>query len=480
MKKISKKQEMILAVDLDGTLINTDILYESFLSSLSRDWKTIFILFLALFKGKPFLKKKLLQKSDIDVTLLPYNDEVIEYIKNKRSKDFKVVLVTASHQIFADKVSKHLNLFDYTFGTNNQTNLKGKAKAKFLIDKFGKNFFYIGNSKSDFEIWKISKKAISFNLSYSLRKKLENINSNYKHLNFSKIDFFSFLKAMRPQQWIKNILLFLPIIASHQYDNNFILKTIVAFIAFCLMSSSVYLVNDLLDLSEDRKHKHKKNRPFASGAISILSGSLLMLFLLFISLVISASLGLKFLCIIFIYFSIASAYSLFLKQIIVLDMCVLAILYTIRVLAGGFATNIEVSTWLIALSIFIFFSLASIKRQTEIIATNSIKGKINLRRGYIKEDLPLITIMGISSGYVSILVMALYIDSIKVESLYSTPNFLWGVCFILLFWISRLAIITHRGLMHHDPVAFAVKDKVSFICLICILLLVFAGKTLDI
>lgn len=258
MKKISKKQEMILAVDLDGTLINTDILYESFLSSLSRDWKTIFILFLALFKGKPFLKKKLLQKSDIDVTLLPYNDEVIEYIKNKRSKDFKVVLVTASHQIFADKVSKHLNLFDYTFGTNNQTNLKGKAKAKFLIDKFGKNFFYIGNSKSDFEIWKISKKAISFNLSYSLRKKLENINSNYKHLNFSKIDFFSFLKAMRPQQWIKNILLFLPIIASHQYDNNFILKTIVAFIAFCLMSSSVYLVNDLLDLSEDRKHKHKK------------------------------------------------------------------------------------------------------------------------------------------------------------------------------------------------------------------------------
>ena len=161
-------------------------------------------------------------------------------------------------------------------------------------------------------------------------------------------------------------------------------------------------------------------------------------------------------------------------------MCVLAILYTIRVLAGGFATNIEVSTWLIALSIFIFFSLASIKRQTEIIATNSIKGKINLRRGYIKEDLPLITIMGISSGYVSILVMALYIDSIKVESLYSTPNFLWGVCFILLFWISRLAIITHRGLMHHDPVAFAVKDKVSFICLICILLLVFAGKTLEI
>ena len=478
-KKVSDTNKMILAVDLDGTLINTDILYESFWSSLSRDWKTIIVLFTTLLKGKLFLKNSLKNTSKIDITKLPYNYDVIKYIKQMRSKGFQVVLITASHQFFADEISNHLNLFDYSFGSNKFVNLKGKNKAKFLIEKFGnKGFDYIGNSISDLEVWKVSKKAITCNASNSLKLKLEKINLNYKHLNTIKINLSEYCRSIRPQQWIKNVLIFLPILASHQLEFITISKSLVGFLAISLMASSIYLANDLLDLSDDRIHKVKKNRPFASGTIPILNGSILMLILFLLSLTISISLGWQFLLIIFSYFIIANTYSLFLKKIIILDMCILAGFYTLRVVAGGIATNIEISIWLIAFSIFIFFSLASVKRQAELVGSKSMKNKINIRRGYTKQDLTLITQMGIVSGYISVIVMALYIDSLKVQFLYSSPNFLWGVCFVIFFWISRIIIITHKGLMHHDPVAYATRDKVSIICLILISLFVLAGKFL--
>ncbi|MEL6700986.1 MAG: UbiA family prenyltransferase, partial [Pseudomonadota bacterium] len=292
----------------------------------------------------------------------------------------------------------------------------------------------------------------------------------------------AYVKSLRPHQWLKNILVFLPMLAAHQLDAGTFLMSLLAFIAFSMIASSVYVFNDLLDLRADRAHPRKRLRPFASGLLPLSTGAGLGLALLASGCMVALALGPAFFGVMLAYFAITLAYSLRLKRLMVVDICALAVLYTLRIIAGGAATDIPISVWLIAFALFLFFSLAAVKRQAELVddaarAQPGSDGKI-AGRGYHVDDLPVISQMALASGFVAVLVMALYVNSPSVSGLYDQPAALWGICLILLFWISRVVLLTHRGEMDDDPVVFAVRDRTSQVCGLLVLLCAGGGAVL--
>lgn len=290
--------------------------------------------------------------------------------------------------------------------------------------------------------------------------------------------FRSYVRTLRPHQWLKNVLVFLPLIAGHKVDGSAVMAAAVAFIAFSLVASGVYIVNDLLDLPSDRSHPRKKNRPFASGAIPARHGLILAPLLFFVGFGLSAALGPRFLAVLGMYLIITTAYSFWLKKRAVVDICTLAVLYTVRIIAGGEAASVPISVWLLAFSIFLFFSLAAIKRQAELIVMSERNQMTATGRGYHTADLPLVSQMSIAAGYVSVLVMALYLNSPEVRELYSRPELLWGICLVLLYWVNRMVIVTHRGYMHDDPVVYAVRDRISQVCFLLVVACVVGGSIL--
>ena len=455
----------VLAVDLDGTLLRSNMLHETFWSAFASDWRTPFVAGAGLARGKAQMKSALATRSSVDVTVLPYDDEVIAFIRAWRERGGQVALVTATDQSLADAIGAHLGLFDEVFGSDGVRNLKGSNKAAFLVERYGAgNYAYVGDTHADADVWKSSGHAVVKSRSGAVRAKAQ------AHVSSQVIasppgSAKGLVRALRPHQWLKNVLVFLAVAGAHQLGNaDLVLRAIAAFVAFSLVASSVYLVNDLLDLSADRAHARKRKRPFASGAAAIEFGLPVTLLLLVAGFSVAALLGLKFLLVIGIYFVTTTAYSLSLKRYTIIDICVLAGLYTIRVLAGGVATGLPISVWLLAFSLFIFFSLAAVKRQAELV--DAVRaGKLKIAgRGYHPEDLELVSQMATASGLVSVLVMTLYLSSDAVTRIYHRPEALWGVTPVLLFWISRVVFKAHRGEMHDDPIVFAAKDRVSMIC----------------
>lgn len=468
-----------LVVDLDGTLLKSDLLFESFWSAFGRDWQSPFRSALYMFQGKASLKRYLAQAADVDVKTLPYDAEVISYIKAWRNAGGRVALVTASDENIAREISSHLRLFDEIYGSNGNENLKGERKARFLIDKYGeKQFSYMGDSKADLAVWKHANRAITVNLSQSMQKRAAHVAEEVEHLKTISPSFASFFAAIRPHQWVKNALVFLPMFAAHQTQWPIFFLSLLAFISFSLISSSVYVLNDLLDLKSDREHPRKRMRPFAAGRIPIAAGTWMSAGLLAIGSAIAVFLGPAFFSVMAVYYVLTTAYSLFLKQRIVVDIFVLAGLYTLRIVAGGVATSIPLSVWLLAFSIFFFLSLAAVKRQVELV-DNVKQGKSTVSgRGYHVDDLPVITMISLSAGYVAVLVMSLYINSPVVVELYASPAGLWGVCAILLYWITRTVMLAHRGEMHDDPVVYAATDRLSQLCFLVIIALVISAAAL--
>ena len=282
--------------------------------------------------------------------------------------------------------------------------------------------------------------------------------------------------ALRPHQWLKNFLIFIPLLTAHQIDKTTIFLTTLMFISFNFVASSVYIFNDLIDMSADKAHPRKRFRIFASGKIKSLQGKIFALIILIIGLIF----GLFFVNNLFVqllltYFMISMLYSIYLKQIIVIDICILAILYTMRIIIGGLVLNIDLSVWLLAFSIFFFFSMAAIKRQAELVDLIKRKKLKSINRGYQTKDLPILSTSGLAAGYISVLIMAFYVNSVEVKELYSNPQLLWGICFVLLFWITKMSIVTQRGNMHDDPIIYAVKDFLSHICLLLIILFLIMG-----
>ncbi len=468
-----------LVVDLDGTLIRSDMLFETFWAALSKTWTALLVAPISLTGGRAALKRRLCAMASVEPASLPYNRDVIAYIERWRASGGRSAIVTASDQTLADAVAAHLGLFDEAHGSDGRRNLKGQAKAQFLVEHFGEGgFTYVGDASTDLPVWAKASKAITVNALPSLRARVNVLAPGAEHLTSSGAGIKPYIKALRPHQWLKNTLLFVPMIAAHAFSPEMFWQSALAFVAFSLIASGVYVLNDLLDLAADRAHPRKRLRPFASGDLPIAHGTWMAPALLLLGLAFAAALGWLFFLLMLGYFVATSAYSLDLKRRVIIDVCMLAGLYTARIVAGGAATGIPLSVWLLAFSIFFFFSLAAMKRYAELV-DGVAAGQIKTHgRGYHIDDLPLFGTMMLASGYVSVLVMALYLYSPAVAKLYSNPSALWGICLVLFYWIGRMAMVTHRGGMHDDPIVYAIKDRISQLCLVLVLGFAVAGALL--
>jgi 4-hydroxybenzoate polyprenyltransferase len=338
------------------------------------------------------------------------------------------------------------------------------------------NFVYAGNDKVDLPIWSSCKDAIVVDAQSRLVRTVRKV-ANVTHVvEARKNRLRAFVQAVRVHQWVKNALIFVPLLTSHQVaEPNRFIASLLAFVAFSLCSSSAYVLNDLLDLEADRRHSRKKHRPFASGDLSIKLGLLAAPLFLFAALALSFSLPFDFTLVLCTYFILTLAYSLWIKRLVMLDVIVLALLYTIRVIAGGMATGIHISNWLFVFSMFMFLSLALLKRYSELHNVANQAKEADKSRGYSVSDIEQLASMGSASGYMTALMLALYINSEDVRPLYAHPEFLWLICPLILYWISRAWLVARRGGMDDDPVVFAIKDKASYaVALLAAIIFVFA------
>ncbi len=454
-------------VDLDGTLIKNDLLFEALTDILCRNPLHIFKILKWLKNGKAYLKEQIAKNYQLDVTTLPYNQSVIKLIESKIEQGYNIILATASHRIFAVQVANHLKLFDELFATQGKVNLRGETKRDLLIKKYGvRNFEYIGNSHDDLAVWQFASKVYAANPNLFLRKKLQSFRNLADVFINPQHPVKTYLKAIRIHQWVKNSLLFIPLIASHKNIDFPIIQTgLLAFLFFSLCASHVYLFNDVLDIRNDRNHRSKKHRAVAAGLIPSHIALALSFTLLLIAIVGSfAFLPFRFGLSVFGYYVLTLSYSVILKRIEILDIVTLAALYTMRIIAGTYAFSVSLTFWMLAFSMFIFLSLSLVKRYAELYQQriNGENKKVT-GRGYYPSDLEIISAMGTASGYLSVMVLALYIQDDVTISLYSHPKMIWFACPILLYWISRIWILTHRGEMNEDPVVFAIKDKISWI-----------------
>lgn len=468
-----------LVCDLDETLIRTDMLYETFWAAFSSRWTAPVPAILALLGGRAALKAHLAGAVEVQVETLPYQDDVIAQLHEWKARGGRTALVTGADQTIADRIAAHLGLFDEVHGSDGSRNLKGQHKARLLEERFGAGqYVYVGDSRADLPAWAGSAEAITMNAGPELRRAVEAGSAKARHLGAPTALMWPMIRALRPHQWLKNVLIFLPLLAGHALSAVSLMQAVMAFIAFSLVASSVYVMNDLLDLAADRAHPRKRFRPFASGDLPLRHGTWMAPALLGIGAAIAVALGPVFVAVMVGYYAITTAYSLLLKRQPVLDIVTLAALYAIRIVAGGAATGIELSVWLLAFSIFFFFSLAAVKRQAELVDGLASGRDQAAGRGYRVDDLPLVAMMATASGYVSVMIMALYVNSPAVTVLYSRPEMLWGICGVLLYWISRMVFITHRGQMHDDPVVFAARDRVSQVLFLVILGFFTAGSLL--
>jgi len=463
----SAPERVPLCVDLDGTLIRSDLLVESAFSLLSRNPLSFIPMLGWLLRGKAHLKREIARRVTLDAAHLPYNDDVLAWIREEKVSR-TVVLCTASDRKLAEAVAAHVGGFDAVLASDGERNLSGDNKARVLLDHYGeRGFDYVGNARVDLKVWKHARAAITVESGESLSKAAAQLTTVEKRISLPGASIKHWLKALRVHQWVKNALVFLPLLAAHRlFDVDSVLASILAFVCFSLCASSVYITNDLLDLASDRQHHRKRNRPFAAGRLPLVAGPVVAMGLLVASFALAVRQGEVFVAVLAGYYVLTSAYSLRLKRVIMLDVVVLATLYTSRIVAGTAAIHTKPSFWLLAFSMFIFLSLAMVKRYVELLSAQK-DGKIHASgRGYDVGDIPLIQSLGASGGYLSVLVLALYIDSPDSRVLYHHPHYLWLLCPLLLYWISRTWAIAHRGVMHDDPVVFAVTDQLSRVLLV--------------
>ncbi|WP_425093865.1 UbiA family prenyltransferase [Tropicimonas sp. S265A] len=452
----------VLVVDLDGTLCRTDTLHEAALNLMARAPFQALALARSLLSGKAAFKARMAEAEVINGSDLPLNTDVIAAIKAARAEGRRTALVTASHQRQAEAVASVTELFDEVHGSTEARNLKGAEKAAFLTERYGKGGFdYMGDSQADLPVWAAARRAITVGGTAKLQAAAADANPDVEHIAPAGSKARPMLKAMRPHQWSKNVLLFLPLLASHQLSAFG--DVLLGFVAFCLTASAVYVLNDLVDLSADRAHPRKCRRPFAAGDLSAATGVAMAGGLLLMALILGLATGNPlFIGVLAGYLVLTFAYSLWLKRKLLVDVLMLAALYTIRIVAGGAAAAVVLSPWMLGFSMFLFLALAAVKRQAEL--TDQMKtGRESAGRAYLVEDLPILRGIALSAAHATVLVMALYISSDAVQQLYGRPELLWLVCPLLLYWLLRMVMVTHRGYMTDDPIVFAAKDRTSLL-----------------
>jgi len=455
-----------LFVDLDGTLIHSDCLWEGLLLLLRSNLLAVVMLPLWIVRGKSYFKRQVAARTSLNPESLPYNSAVVEYIKREKLNGRDIILATATDEHVATPIADYLGLFDAVLATKDGSNNSSTTKLSAIKTYTqGGAFDYIGNSHDDIPLWQSSAHAVIVSSSPGFVEKVRRIQPAIEVLEGTSYTLLTVVKAMRVYQWVKNILLFVPLLLAHRlFEPDVFLTTCIAFLCFSLCASSVYILNDLLDLESDRLHVRKKNRPFASGKLPISLGVML------VPLLIICAFGGSYLfvsqdftIVLLAYFAITTAYTFLLKKIAIIDVLLLAGLCAFRLLAGAIAGDVLISQWLIAFSVFIFLSLAFVKRYSELIALIADNKTEAKGRAYTVGDVDLLRSVGTACGLVSILIFAFYINSREVTNLYHRPQLLWGVGICLLYWILRVWFVAHRGQMHDDPIIFTVKDKASYV-----------------
>lgn len=454
----------VLCVDLDGTLVRVDTLVEGVLA-LVGSWSLLRCILVLLRSGRAAFKAAVAAATEFNPALLPYNDEFVAFLRSERQLGRRIILVTAADRKIANLVSEHVGLFDDVMASDGKINLKGHRKAAALADRFGKrNFTYAGDSSADLEVWRVAGAAIVVGASAQVERSARRLLPIERTFPFNGAVIPELARALRPHQWVKNFLVFVPILTAGVVDDPAAWRgALLAFIAFSGTASGIYIINDLLDLAADRGHPRKRNRPFARGAASPVTG-----------LVLSAmSVGLGFTAgwfagvdvMLLAYGLLSICYSFRLKELPLVDVFTLAALYTIRIIGGGVATGHIASVWLLAFSSFLFLSLAFLKRVAEI---NETTGKTVARRGYLTTDGGILEIFGCCAAFSSCVVLALFVQSESATSQYVSSPFLWCLVPVFLFWQCRLWLSADRGWMDDDPIVFAFRDWVSWAVVACI------------
>ncbi len=454
-----------LCVDLDGTLVSTDTLQENLLVFLKRHFWQAWRLPGWLLEGKARFKQRLAASVKLEVDGLPVRGEFVEFLRAEQARGRRLLLATAADEQIARQVAARFPFFSEVLASDGQVNLGGATKLAKLVEKFGeKGFDYAGNARVDLPIWRAADGSIVVQASRAVQRKAQD-EARVVGVFGERTGWFERLqRVLRLHQWPKNILLIVPAITGHKLGDGLILERLgLGVVTFCLCASSVYVLNDLHDLESDRLHRTKCSRPFAAGQFSILGGLVLAPLLLALAFLGAVWLAPAFGCYLALYFAMSTAYSWALKKVVLLDVFVLAGLYTLRILAGHGATGIGYSNWLLGFSVFTFLSLALLKRYIELHRSPAVESASLAGRGYQGRDLQVVLTMGLTSGYLSALVLALYINSKEVVELYRKPMVLLFICPLLLYWVSRAWLLATRDRIDDDPVVFALKDWTSYV-----------------
>lgn len=473
--QFARGSQPVLCVDLDGTLIQGNLLWECVLAVIKVRPVLLLVLPFWLVRGRSYLKRQLASHVHLDAARFPYREPVLDLLRQERSNGRHIVLATAADRELAEQVSSHLGLFDEVHSSEGSVNLKGAAKAAFLAERFSDSGFeYLGDSAADISVWRQARGAYVVGSS-ARAAQASSVTELRVHILIEGASWRTWLDALRGHHWAKNLLLFLPLVLSHNLGIDPVLNTAVGFVLFGLCASGLYILNDLLDLHSDREHPWKKMRPFASGTISIPEGFVASCILLSGALGIGFWLDPQFGMALVGYAALTMLYSLYLKKIVLLDVFVLSSFYSIRILAGALISSTPLSQWFLAFSLFFFLSLAMAKRYSELLHANNLVTSGNSGRSYRIEDRELLLSLGIGSAFSAVVILSLYVHSPEVRVLYLSPEYLLLLCPIVLYWLSRNWLLAHRGELREDPVTLAIRDRISYAVAFAALLVVAAS-----
>ena len=463
---MTERDQRPLVVDLDRSLLATDLLHESVVALLRSNPLRVFQLPFWLAKGVLHLKRQVAQRVEIDAAGLPFNESVLAFVTDEHERGRRLVLATASDALLAEKVAGRLGIFSLVIANNGTTNLKGEKKLAEIRSALGPDaeFEYLGDSRSDLPIFREASVSHLVNPSAGLldaASKTARVGRVFRRDGPKLLPAVA--KTVRVHQWVKNLLIFLPAILAHDLSSQVMMTLLAAFLAFSLVASATYIANDLLDLEADRKHPVNRKRPIASGRFGLPTAIMMMAVCLAAGLLLAVTIPAPFLGIVALYAVLSLAYSGYLKRLLVIDVLALASFYSMRILAGGVAAGVPISGWLLSFSIFFFLGLALLKRYVELVMSRS-DGKPATARAYFGDDVTFVGTFGVVSGMLAILVFVLYLNSGDVVVLYSRPDLLWWVNLPLIYWTMRMWLNASRGLIHSDPIISALKDPVSYVC----------------
>ncbi|MEB2848299.1 UbiA family prenyltransferase [Endobacterium cereale] len=452
-----------IVVDLDGTLVLSDTLHETAAIALFRNPLGLTRSLATLAKGRHMLKAALAREVDVTDEILPLREDLVKWLREKASEGHELHLCSAADQTIVDKVAQRVGIFASATGSAS-TNLKGKAKAAYLAERFPDGFFYAGDHAVDMPVWQASQGIVLAGVSEQVERRAKSLGKPViKEFQTPSLTPKEFIKAIRIHHWTKNVLMFVPLILAHEWTNiSLILHTVLAFCCLLAVTSATYLLNDIADLNADRQHWSKRNRALASGRMSIRFGFTLAGCLLLGGFITASLLSWEFASVLLAYLVITGSYSLGLKRVPLLDTLIIGLLFTTRLIMGTTLLDNPRPAWLLTFALFFFFSLATAKRHTEIVRAASSGASSLKSRGYELEDAALTLALGVGAAIASLVVFMIFVlQELTPGFAYARPELLTGISILLSIWLGRIWLLSHRGQMNDDPVSFAIRDRVS-------------------